>query len=148
MHQPYPVRCDHGGCQQQQRPLGKHNCELVTRGEWLFQIVQVALKLLEHCHGRTEQCSSIMRALAAAAQAAMAVNPATTAGIAEGLVAAEAGAAGSTMPQTMLQVLTCTHLTFSQEFSTAFCVKTYWHSSQEQPRTSKSVQRIATSNQT
>lgn len=57
-------------------------------------LVQVATRLLKHTHGQNEQCGSLMRALAAAGQAAMAVNPATAANIAEALVAAEAGAAG------------------------------------------------------
>ena len=115
----------------------------------LFQIVQVAIKLLEHCHEHTEQCSSVMRALAAAAQAAMAVNPATTAGIAQGLVAAEAGAAGivncaanveahPALPQAGAAV---------NQRSDTFFVKTCLHPLQEQSRTWQRVQCIAIFNE-
>lgn len=63
---------------------------------WTYIIVlgQVATQLLKHSEGQKEQCGGVMRALAAAGQAALAVNPATAAHIAEALLAAEAGAAG------------------------------------------------------
>lgn len=51
-----------------------------------------------------------MRALAAAGQAALAVNPATAAAIAEALLAAEAGAAGrSTCPNDVYVAGMCVH---------------------------------------
>ena len=54
----------------------------------------MACQLLQYAQGRTEQADKVMRALAAAAQAALPVNAATTAAVAEALKTAEAGAAG------------------------------------------------------
>ncbi len=57
-------------------------------------VAQVASLLLQRQDGRGEQAAAVMRAVAAAAQAAMAVDPETTAVIAEALRKAEAAAAG------------------------------------------------------
>ena len=57
-------------------------------------VAQVASLLLQRQDGRREQAAAVMRAVAAAAQAAMAVDPETTAVIAEALRKAEAAAVG------------------------------------------------------
>ncbi|DBB07857.1 TPA: hypothetical protein ACH3X3_009258 [Trebouxia sp. C0006] len=61
----------------------------------LRNAAKVACQLLQYSQGRAEQGSQVMRALAAAAQAALAVNATTTAAVAEALVAAEGSAAAA-----------------------------------------------------
>ncbi len=73
---------------QFQAYTGRHTIHRVDSG------LQVACQLLQYSQGRAEQGSQVMRALAAAAQAALAVNATTTAAVAEALVAAEDSAAG------------------------------------------------------
>ncbi|KAL0040863.1 hypothetical protein WJX79_007871 [Trebouxia sp. C0005] len=65
----------------------------------LRKAAKVACQLLQHSQGRAEQGSQVMRALAAAAQAALAVNATTTAAVAEALVAAENSAAAASEDQ-------------------------------------------------
>lgn len=67
----------------------EHNQLLSTVLAW-----QVACQLLQHSQGRTEQADQVMRALAAASQAALSVHAATTAAVAEALTAAESGVSG------------------------------------------------------
>lgn len=68
--------------------------------------MQVACQLLQYSQGRSEQGDKVMRALAAAAQAALAVNAATTAAVADALRAAETAAAGQLLA---LAVHKCLH---------------------------------------